>query len=144
MLAGVVNSGRARCGLELAYALYADVTQYHDFINRTMARNPGLGFDSICPAQVLLDDVDYAEPDPDTGRQQVTLNWTGVEYAEHYRLWFTPATGSSAAVGQLQLPATVTSFSAELQSGDGYLVAVQASNALCDGFRSASARVAVP
>jgi len=144
MLAGIVNSGRAGCGLELSYVLYADVSQYHDFISRSMTRNPARGFDSLCPAQVVLEQAVYAAPDPVSGMRRATLNWGAAANAEYYRLWFTPSDSAAAMVGQLELPASVTSYSAELQAGDNYLVAVQAASSECDGFRSSSVRLSVP
>lgn len=143
-LAGIVNKGRANCGLDLSYVLYADVSQYLDFISRSMTRDPARGFDSLCPAQVVLGQAVYAEPDPVSGMRRATLNWDAAANAEHYRLWFTPTDGASTLVGELVLPASVTRYSADLQAGDSYLVAVQAANLACDGFRSASVRVSVP
>ncbi len=120
---------------------FAEVAQYLDFINQTMAGTKALNFSQLCPLPVtpVLD-----VQSPVAGKAKATVTWHAANAAVGYTLLYVPLPRQGATIGRLDLAASTTELSITLPIGAHYLVAVQTKGRDCDSSVSEPVEVSVP
>jgi secreted trypsin-like serine protease len=120
---------------------FAEVAQFLDFINQTMASNKELDFSQLCPVQptpVISMQAAVA------GKTATTVSWQASTAATGYTLLYVPIPRQGDAIGRQQLNASTTSLTITLSTGAHYMVAVQAKGRDCDSAVSRAVEVSVP
>jgi secreted trypsin-like serine protease len=142
LLAGITSFGlELSCQGTNQLAFFTEVASFLDFIAEGKLGQQALRFDKLCPAAVTLQ-VSYQTAV--AGISKVRVYWDKVELATGYSLLFVPLPRLAAAVRTQSLPATAAELTVELQSGQRYLIAVQARGKECDSKVSKSLEVVVP
>jgi hypothetical protein len=142
LLLGVVSFAYVRdCAREGQLEIYSRVSWHADFIDAAMARDPTLGFATLCPRQPELT-VAYGPPAPAGVR--VSVSWAGDSKANGWRLYYAPADNPGLAPLTIELPASAREYSVTLQSGQRFHAALQARSTACDSPLSVLQTVVVP
>ncbi len=142
VLLGVVSFAYVgECAREEQLGIYTRVSWHAPFIDEVMTREAALGFAALCPPQPALD-VTYASLAQNAVR--ATASWADVPGATGWRLYYAPADQPGSAPAVIDLPASARDYSATLQPGQGFHVALQARSAACDSPLSALQTVAAP
>jgi len=151
--AGIASTiiGSGGCAPKLATNVFTKTAFFLDFIDDVMHRDSSLSFENFCPPEIKPS-IEYTAAQND--RYLVRVFWepyaNATSYTLRYAPYSSPYTSSSPYIPadlqiiNLDLNASSTELSAELEAGASFYISLQANNENCSGPGSELLAVVVP